>query len=178
MDDRDLAQTVRVLDDTRQIISALNLYALAIDGHRYELFDQVFAADVQADYNPPTGWSDREGIRRDMESFHRPLDGCLHRITNHQVSVNGDRANSICYVKVRLLRGVDFFEMGGFYDDEFARTAEGWRIKRRFYRGSWWKGNPSVIGGPPDFVFTPVVQTLRHAIDADKVSYLKSLARA
>ena len=178
MNDADLAQTVRVIDDTRQIINALNLYALAIDSNRYELFDQVFAPDVQADYNPPIGWSDREGLRRDMKSAHAPLDGCLHRITNHQVRVDGDRANSICDVKVRAFRGDDCFEMGGFYDDEFARTAQGWRIKRRFYRGSWWKGNPKVLGGVADFVFYPVVQPLRHAAEADKVSYLKALAKS
>jgi SnoaL-like domain len=177
MNDHDLAQTVRRLDDTRQIINALNVYALAIDGHRYELFDQVFAPDVYADYNPPVAWTDRESIRRDMEAFHLPLDGCLHRITNHQVTVDGDRANSICYVKVHLVRGDDFYDMHGFYDDEFARTSEGWRIKRRYYRGSWWSGNPRVLGGPPDFVFVPEVKTLRHSIDADKVSYIKALAR-
>jgi hypothetical protein len=177
MNDAELARTVRVLEDTRQIVNVLNLYGLAIDSHRYELFDQVFAPDVQADYNPPIGWSDRDGIRQGMESAHAPLDGCLHRISNHQVIVDGDRANSICYVKVRLLRGDDRFEMAGFYDDEFARTAEGWRIKRRYYRGSWWSGNPNVVGGPPGFVFDPVVQTLRHAAAAGKVSYLKGLAR-
>jgi hypothetical protein len=177
MNDRDLAQTVRLIDDTRQIINALNLYALAIDSHRYELFDQVFAPDVQADYTPPAGWTDREGIRRDMRIAHTPLDGCLHRITNHQVRVHGDRANSICYVKVRLLKGDDFFEMGGFYDDDFARTAQGWLIKRRHYRGSWWKGNPRVLGGLESFVFDPTVQTLRHSAEADEVSYLKALAQ-
>jgi SnoaL-like domain len=176
MNEGDITSTLRVLDDTRQIVNVLNLYGLAIDSHRYEMFDQVFAPDVQADYNPPVGWKDRDGIRRDMESFHRPLDGCLHRISNHQVIVDGDRANSICYVKVHLIRGGDFFEMAGFYDDEFARTAEGWRIKRRYYRGSWWSGNPNVVGGPPGFVFDPVVQTLRHAVGAGKVSYLKALA--
>jgi hypothetical protein len=171
----DLERMVRVLDDTRQIVAALNLYGLAIDSHRYELFDQVFAPDVHADYNPPVGWTDRDGIKRDMESFHAPLDGCLHRITNHQVTVDGDRANSICYVKVRLLRGDDSFEMGGFYDDQFERRPEGWRIKQRYYRGSWWQGNPNVVGGPPGFVFEPIVQTLRQAGEAGKVAYLQAL---
>lgn len=178
MNDADLAQTVKMIDDTRQIINALNLYALAIDSNRYELFDQVFAADVKADYNPPIGWSDLESIRRDMKSAHAPLDGCLHRITNHQVRVNGDSANSICYVKVRVFRGEVSFEMGGFYDDEFVRTAQGWRIKRRFYRGSWWKGDPKVLGGVSDHVFEPFVQPLRDAAAADKVSYLKALEKS
>jgi hypothetical protein len=175
--DSDVARKVQVLDDTRQIVNALNLYGLAIDSHRYELFEQVFAPDLHADYNPPIVWRSRDEITRDMEAHHAPLDGCLHRITNHQVQVDGDRAKSICYVKVRLLRGGSAFEMGGFYDDAFARLPEGWRIKRRFYRGSWWNGDPVVVGGPPGFVFKPVVQTLRHAAEAGRVAYLDALRR-
>jgi hypothetical protein len=175
MSDADLARTVRVLDDTRRIVNALNLYGLAIDTHRYELFDQVFAPDVRADYNPPIAWTDRESLKNGMELYHEPLDGSMHRITNHQVQVDGDRANSLSYVKVRLLRGDDFFESGGVYDDEFQRLPEGWRIKTRFYRGSWWLGNPGVLSEGDGIAFEPFIKTLRHTVRDGEVRYLKRL---
>jgi hypothetical protein len=174
----DIDNVVRVLDDTRQIINVLNLYGLTIDTQRWELFDQVFMPDVVADYTPPAYFPDREAIRKSMADFHAPLDGSQHTITNHQVIVNGDRASSISYVIVRLVRGDDFFQAGGFYDDTFIRSPAGWRIIKRSYRGNWWRGNPNV-GGHPGFAehFEPKNCTLRKASDADEVSYLKALAK-
>jgi hypothetical protein len=49
----DFEKMVKNLDDVRQITNALYTYGLAIDTHRYELFDQVFANEIEADYNPP-----------------------------------------------------------------------------------------------------------------------------
>jgi hypothetical protein len=166
----DLERTVRILDDTRQIIQLLNLYGLIIDSQRYELFEQVFAPDVQADYNPPVFFRNRQELTQTMADFHASLDGSLHRITNHQVLVDGDRASSMSYVVVRLLQGPDYFQMAGYYDDDWSRASEGWRIVRRLFRGSWWEGNPKVGGG-----LEPYVTTLRHATEADQVRYLQAL---
>jgi hypothetical protein len=177
MSSDDLAATVKALEDTRQIVRALNLYGLAIDSHRYEFFAEVFAPDVQADYNPPIGWSDCESLARDMKAFHAPLDGSLHRITNHQVMLDGDRANSISYVDVRLVKGADEFGMGGFYDDTFERRPEGWRIKKRFYRGSWWHGNPRILADTSGFVFEPITETLRQTHAEGRVAFLTALTQ-
>jgi hypothetical protein len=172
MDD-ELRRTIRIVDDTRRIIQLLNLYGLAIDTQRYELFDQVFTPDLQADYNPPVAFDSREAIKQTMRDFHITLDGSLHRITNHQVTVDGDRASAISYVVVRLLKAPDYFQMAGFYDDGLVRTTDGWRIARRLFRGSWWEGSTGLFGG-----LTPYVATLRQAADAGQVAYLGGLEKA
>lgn len=166
----DLERTIRVLDDTRQIIDTLNLYGLVIDSQKWDLFDRVFAADVQADYNPPVRFANRQELKTTMAEFHAGLDGSLHRITNHQVVVDGDRANSISYVIVTLLQGEEQFQMAGFYDDNWRRTAEGWRIGARLFRGSWWSGSLAMFQG-----MSPAITTLRHAGEAGRVTYLAAL---
>ena len=59
---------------------------------------------------------------------HEGLDASQHTVANHQVIVDGDRANAIAYVVARLIRnvpegGVNYWEFGGWYDDSLVRIA-------------------------------------------------------
>jgi hypothetical protein len=171
---------MRVLDDTRQIVANLNLYALAIDTHCYDLFDKVFAPDVIANLSPQAQWRSCEELKEGMRVFHDVLDGSQHSFMNHQVIVNGDSANSLAYVIVRLFRpmnsGEGYFEMCGVYDDTHVRTPDGWRIKRRNYCGNQWHGNPRV-GGTPELPFEPPFTPLRKMAAAGKVDFLKAVRK-
>lgn len=164
-------------DDTNQIVKVINLYALTVDTQRWELFDQVFTPDVDANCPPNGRWSDLKTLRHHWAAFHEPLDASTHTFTNHQVIVNGDRANALSYVIVRLIRqmphGENYYESSGWYDDTLIRTAEGWRIRARLYGGNWWHGNPRVGGEG----FDPTVMPLRRAAEAGMIAYLNALAR-
>jgi hypothetical protein len=166
----DTERLLRELDDRAQIIQGLNLYGLAIDAQQYDLFDRVFAEDFVGDYNPPAYFRSRAEVKQVMYDFHIDLDGSLHRITNHQVLLDGDRASSMSYVLVRLLKGADHCEMAGFYDDQWVRKAEGWRIQKRKFRGSWASGSEAMWGDYP-----PKNVTLLHAREAGEVAYIKAL---
>ena len=52
-----------------------------------------------------------------------------------RLALNGDRATPrvpvICFVKMRGETGLAWTQTALFYNDELARTAEGWRIVRR-----------------------------------------------
>jgi hypothetical protein len=170
----DLEKMVKNLDDVRQITNALYTYGLAIDTHRYELFDWVFDKEIEADYNPPVFYKTREQVKSHMKAFHEALDGSQHNITNPQVVVNGDRATSISYVVVRLVKGRDYFQMGCYYDDTWVRTHEGWRIKTRLCRGNWWEGNPATGGEvTPGQILEPSLHSLKLAAAGNELSYLK-----
>ena len=169
---------VKNLNDVRQITNALYTYALAIDTHRYELFDQVFAKDLKADLNPRVYYKTLEEAKSHMKAFHEALDGSQHNITNPQVVVNGDQANSISYVVVRLVKGKDYFQMGCYYDDTWIRTPEGWRIKTRLCRGNFWEGNPATGGEvAPGENLDPSLHSLKHAAAKNELSYLKASAK-
>ena len=58
-----------------------------------------------------------------------------HVMTNMVCTVDGDRAMAVTYGPWLLVRhaapGGSEWSGGGWYDDELARTDDGWRISRR-----------------------------------------------
>ena len=162
-------------NDTTEIVNVINLYALAVDATRWDLFERIFTRDVEVNALPNGHWSDLASLRQKWAEFHDPLDGSTHTFTNHNVVVNGAKAHALSYVTVRLMRqmpqGDSFYESGGWYDDQLVRTADGWRIKARTYGGNWWRGNPAVGGQG----FDPTLRPLRHAAAAGELTLLKAL---
>jgi hypothetical protein len=71
----------------------------------------------------------REGIRALFKSFQRfPL--AFHRITNPIIKVEGDRATGEWHVLVPItLEENRAVWIGGIYQDQFVRPAEGWKFK-------------------------------------------------
>jgi SnoaL-like protein len=169
-------------DDTIEIVRISNVYALAVDLLRWDLFDGVFTADVEADYGPTGRWRDLETFKRDFDTFHRPLDASQHTLANHQVVIRGDQANSLIYGIWRLMRhvpqgGGDFWLGGGWYDDEWVRTGQGWRIKKRVCCVGWWEGNPRVGDTIPGIHFEQNAMSIRREADAGNIAYLRALAQ-
>jgi hypothetical protein len=66
--------------------------------------------------------------------MHEPLGHTLHRITNPVIELRGeDEAVARCYIDA-LVMGPDngsANRAAGYYDDELARGADGWKIARR-----------------------------------------------
>jgi hypothetical protein len=77
------------------------------------------------------------------------LDFTQHLVGNHQVVVTGDSATHRCQLHAQHVRtgteGGDNFIIGGYYDDVFVRTAEGWRIKHRIMQPTWRSDNANVV---------------------------------
>lgn len=88
--------------DVVAITQLVNLYGLAVDSPRWELFDWMFATDVDADYGATSHWTDREQLKADF------------------VHVDGHRAHSFCNGGWRLVReaaGNPLRDGTGWYDD-------------------------------------------------------------
>jgi len=135
--------------DKAAIIEVLNLYGLALDARRFDLFDRVFTEDVTADFGPAgASWLDLANFKRSFAEFHDTLDNHQHTMMGHVVQVNGNEAHAFSYGNWLLVR--DAAEGGpswlgtGWYDDKLVRTDKGWRIKKRVCRLLSWTGNPRV----------------------------------
>ena len=76
--------------DVVAITQLVNLYGLAVDSQRWELFDRIFATDVDADYGPTSHWTNREQFKDDFAAFHAPFDSTQHTMSTHVVHVDGD----------------------------------------------------------------------------------------
>jgi hypothetical protein len=70
-----------------------------------------------------------------MEQVHARCGHTMHRITNQDVSRNGDRVTARCYIDAIVMAPGN--QAGtrtvGYCDDELIHTGEGWKIARRHY---------------------------------------------
>jgi len=167
--------------DIMAITQLVNLYGLAVDSQRWELFDRIFAPDVDADYGVTSHWTDREQFKSDFAAFHDPFDSTQHTMSTHVIHVEGDRASSFCNGGWRLVRyaagGNPLWDGTGWYDDALSRTRGGWRITRRVCRITWWTGNPFVNETIPGVKFEMTTTVLRREADAGRVGVLSALRK-
>ncbi|NWG46009.1 MAG: nuclear transport factor 2 family protein [Alphaproteobacteria bacterium] len=118
-------------------------YAATIDARDFDAYAGLFCEEMELlmPGSPPT--TSREKLRRGLEK--RPVElVSRHVITNPLVEViDGARARGHCYLTLyRTLapageRGVHAFSRPaavGEYFDDYLRTNEGWRIRRRELR--------------------------------------------
>jgi hypothetical protein len=129
-----LAQKVRVLEDIEAIKQLKALYCKYCDGgwagptHDYDKIAALFTEDAVTD-GTAGRTQGRENIRRLYKSYQAsPL--AFHRVTNPIIEVAGDRATGNWHVLVAILRpDSQAVWVAGIYDEEYARTRDGWRIK-------------------------------------------------
>jgi 3-phenylpropionate/cinnamic acid dioxygenase small subunit len=163
--------------DERTIINLLNRYGLAMDARRWDLFDTIFTADVDLNYFGLT-WHDLPTFKAEFSKAHEHFDATQHAMANHLVDVSGDNASAFTYCLWRLIakgtQGGDAFFGAAWYDDLLARTAAGWRIRKRSCRVLWTDGNPRATGAPESLPW----DVLRDQAAAGSVAYLQAIARS
>ncbi|GJF33405.1 hypothetical protein KNE206_61050 [Kitasatospora sp. NE20-6] len=167
--------------DKAAVIEVLNLYGLALDAHRWDLFDRVFTEDVTAEFGPAgAAWTGLAEFKRSFAEFHLQLDSHQHTMMGHLVHIDGDTAYAFSYGNWLLVReaaeGGPSWSGTGWYDDELVRTDGGWRIRRRVCRLMAWSGNPLVP--EPNAEHNPDMKTnvLREHSEAGKVAYLNAIS--
>ena len=119
--------------DIQDISDVLVRYATGIDRRDWPLFRTVFTDDCQLDYGEIGTWQGVDAVTDFMVAAHEMAGHTMHRITNQAVAVDGDTATARAYVDALIMAqdnksGVN---AAGYYDDEFVRTDEGWRLARR-----------------------------------------------
>jgi ketosteroid isomerase-like protein len=123
-------------DDVREIIDLTLRYAWALDTKQFDLLDDVFAPDA-------TGMlRGRECVGRDaikdrISSAIVRFDVTQHITTNHQVVVVGATATCRTQLQSQHVLGDKNFIVGGYYEDELRKTADGWRITHRLMQQTW-----------------------------------------
>ncbi len=165
--------------DITEITQLINLYGLAMDSQRWDLFDRIFTEDVEADFGAPSHWTDLASFKADFAAFHAPFDGTEHLMSNHVVTVEGRRASAFTNGRWRLIRkaaeGGELWEGTGWYDDTLVQRGGRWLIARRVCRVSWWGGNPRVQETAPGIEFNLQLASLRGEAAAGRVDFLQSL---
>jgi len=123
------------ISDRLEIQQLLVDYSTAIDQRRFDDLDKVFTPDAYIDYRELGGIDGRfPEVKKWLSAVLPTFPVYAHMLGNFSVRVEGDTASSrvICFNPMVLPGDKDqVLFCGLWYDDEFVRTAEGWRMTRR-----------------------------------------------
>ncbi len=137
------------LIDERNIVALATAYTWALDQRQWDELRDVFASDATATLGSSDLLVGADAIIDRIRAALSPLDDSQHLIGNHDISVDGDRATHRCYLHAQHIRrdasGGPHYIVAGRYEDELARTADGWRITHRNLAVMWEEGNRRVV---------------------------------
>ena len=122
------------ISDRLEIQQLLVDYSTAIDQRRFDDLDRVFTPDAYIDYRAMGGI---DGAYPDVKAWLAQVlpnfPAYAHLIGNFSIQLSGDTASSrtLCLNPMVLGGEGKILFCGLWYDDEFVRTTDGWRMTRR-----------------------------------------------
>lgn len=128
------------ISDRLEIQQLITDYSTAIDNRRFDDLDAVFTPDAYIDYTALGGIEGRyPEVKAWLAEVLPNFPMYAHMLGNFSVRIEGDIASSrtICFNPMVLPATTpeknqeQIMFCGLWYDDEFARTADGWRMTRR-----------------------------------------------
>lgn len=123
------------ISDRLEIQQLLVDYSTAIDARRFDDLDRVFTADAYIDYRAMGGVDGRYSeVKGWLAQVLPNFPAYAHMLGNFDVKITGDTATArtLCFNPMVLAGDVpQVLFCGLWYDDEFVRTADGWRMTRR-----------------------------------------------
>ncbi|OBK72387.1 nuclear transport factor 2 family protein [Mycobacterium sp. 1274761.0] len=128
------------ISDRIELQQLLISYSEAIDRREFDELDEIFTADAYIDYRD-TGGIDGQYPQVKVwlaETLPAYFERHAHMLGLPAIKLAGDTATArtFCFNPMVLKGGkppknAKVMEVGLWYDDEFVRTAAGWRLSRR-----------------------------------------------
>jgi 3-phenylpropionate/cinnamic acid dioxygenase small subunit len=128
--------------DVVAIRDVIDRYAAGVDRRDWDLVTTCFTAECHADYGRSGHWTARGPLVQWLDEIHRDVGPTMHRITNHQVTVDGDTATATSYLDALLQveHGEhDLLHVVASYHDQLVRGADGWQIADRRLQDFLWR---------------------------------------
>jgi hypothetical protein len=143
-----LSYSAQHVADRAEIHDVIVRYGWAIDTKDWALLDQCFTDDAHVDYssNPGGKVGPYKEVRGWLEKVMSAFPVTQHLMANIDVRLDGDTATVRTMVTnpqgAATKEGpLHFFYVGARYEDEFVRTAAGWKIKHRVETTMWFEGS-------------------------------------
>lgn len=129
-----------MLDDRTAIVDVLSNYATGLDARDWVLWRSVFVEEVLFDLSSWTKQAPQclnaDRVVKAQARMFAELSVTQHFMTNHRVTVAGDRARCLAHMRAEHWIVIDpsreetaRYTMFGYYDDKLVRTEAGWKIE-------------------------------------------------
>ncbi|MFF9852784.1 nuclear transport factor 2 family protein [Streptomyces litmocidini] len=137
-----LRTQVRLLSDRAEIAELCDRYVMHLDKNRGNdtWFDSVFTDDVHLTF-PMGEYKGMDGLAAFQQMARTTFERTHHIGSNYTIELDGDRAGIRAHLTaVHVRQGGEpatHFDIGGHYEAEAVRTADGWRIRRFTFDLVW-----------------------------------------
>ncbi|GAS95196.1 hypothetical protein RMCC_2162 [Mycolicibacterium canariasense] len=127
--------SIEEISDRLEIQDLLIAYSTAIDTRRFDDLDRVFTPDAYIDYRAMGGVDGHfPEVKAWLAQVLPNFPAYAHMLGNVDIRLAGDTATSRTLCFNPMVLGGEQQQVlfcGLWYEDEFVRTGEGWRMSRR-----------------------------------------------
>jgi pantothenate kinase len=132
---------IQTLLDRMEIIDTETRYATGVDTRDRDVYRSCFTDEMELDMS---GMGMGEPMKISSEvwadqaiSLVSGFEATQHIITNHVITIEGDRATCVAYVQAQHFNPQNMYTVGGTYTNTLVRTPEGWKISKLKLTPSW-----------------------------------------
>jgi 3-phenylpropionate/cinnamic acid dioxygenase small subunit len=124
-----------------EIIDTETRYATGVDTRDLDLYRSCFTDEMDLDMSG-MGMGEPMKISADAWadqaiSLVSGFQSTQHIITNHVITIEGDRATCVAYVQAQHYNPETMYTVGGTYTNTLVRTPEGWKISKLKLTLAW-----------------------------------------
>ena len=145
--DRSIEAKIHDLEAVHEIMNLEAECAFAADTGQADKYADIFTEDAVLDLRPYGEMLEgREAIRRFRQESPKRVAFSVHYLGNPHIVVNGTTATGRLYwlAALTMANTNEGVWSSGYYLDEFVKTEDGWKIKKRvmkwYYRTPYEKG--------------------------------------
>ncbi|WP_424187230.1 nuclear transport factor 2 family protein [Actinokineospora sp. G85] len=148
-----LRAQVRLLTDHAEVDRLCDRYVANLDQSRHDdsWFGSVFTDDIRMTF-PMGEYTGLAGLAAFHEMARTTFERTHHMSANHAIRLDGDSGVVRAHLTAVHLRAAAepgaSFGIGGHYEAQVRRTAQGWRISRFAFDLVWRAGDPPGAAHP------------------------------
>jgi SnoaL-like domain len=146
--------SLQELSDRMELNDLIVRYSTAVDRRDWDLYETLFTDDATIDYTEAGGIrGDRVTVRNWLAEVMPNFPGFQHMISNSEITLAGDTASgrTMLFNPMVLSKpdgGTHVAFVGLWYNDNFVRTADGWKFSSRYEEVSWMHNWPEDFAVP------------------------------
>ena len=134
-------EKMQTLLDRMEIIDIENRYATGVDNRDRDLYRSCFTDEIELDMSG-MGLGEPSKVSAEVWADQAialvsGFQSTQHMITNHVITIEGDRATCVAYVQAQHYNPENMLTVGGYYTNTLVRTAEGWKISKLKLTSTW-----------------------------------------